>query len=281
MQLLNRLTIGLLHADDASSPLNTLPDLFINNGTLVDLPCPDEVPDHAENNHAPSHHDRVVHRLRRDWSRRRPDRPEDDEDHVDTCICVVDDAKDSRDVEGTPDQWRGVECNGVSLRTGGARCGGGLVDDLLALISIAGLCDTSVAVDAMLGIKAGRVDRVHVGVDLALDAAVKQHRGRQEVRGIEARDGQADDVVEGNCAADVDEMEQSGKTGDDADGNNWDFVVFRDLAQGRREWRAVVASETPCHAAGGRGNADGTCPRQGKDDGAHDSGTGGGVDGIY
>lgn len=62
------------------------------------------IPNDAKDDHTASDHYAVVHRGGVDWRHRRPDAPEYDKDHIETCVSIVDRPKYTWNVPGSPYQ---------------------------------------------------------------------------------------------------------------------------------------------------------------------------------
>lgn len=87
-----------------------------------------------------------------------------------------------------------------------------------------------------------------IGEDVALDAMVEKKCGWKEVRAVEASNGERDDIVESCVRANVDQCQEAGEGGDDADSDDGDFGASVDFADDGREWCSLVAGEGPSHS---------------------------------
>lgn len=84
---------------------HNLRDLIIDPRSLVLPPPTNEIPDNTKYDDTTGHNNRVVHCGRRHRGLWWPHRPEDDKDHIYTCVCIVDRSQNSGNMPRTPGQW--------------------------------------------------------------------------------------------------------------------------------------------------------------------------------
>lgn len=247
------------HRDHRPTPAHHLHHICIHQRAFVLPSAPDRVPYPREDQNPSRDNNTVVHRASRHGRLRRPDRPEDDEHHIDACVCVVDRPQQPGDVPRPPDQ---LDLRDSHFRRAGRH-------HFLRLVRSGAFGRGG----EVLGIGP-------VGHDVAFDAVVEQQARGEEVRAVEAGDGQGDDVVEGGVAPDVDERQEAGEAADGQHRDDGDLVVGRDLAEESRGGGPAVAGERPGHPRGGGDDSRGACPGQGEDDGPHGDGAALGLYGV-
>lgn len=184
----------------------------LEDGTCVLPSAPDEIVHRAEDDDKPEHQRGVVHRRGRRRVRRREEAEEPDDYHVRARERVVGDAEPSGQVEGSPDQIvllvaRGhgpaadVGCHAMG-RLGGSGCRG---------------CE-----------RCGAVGAVAMS-DEACAAAPEEEEGRDEVCGVEAGDGEREDVIEYRGGFQTDQVDEGPDRGDDGNGDEGDGGSLVDL----------------------------------------------------
>ena len=155
------------------------PGIPFRQRPLVLLLSPHKIIKDAERNRRKCQQDAVVHVLRRRWSRRRPETPEQHKEDVDAGIGVVDDAEDAGEVPGSPG-----ELGFRNLARGIVR-GGECRDQVWYSVGI---------VEGVRGI----------WFDLSGCASPEEQSAGDEVGHVEAGGGEGDDVFEDGGGADVD-----------------------------------------------------------------------------
>lgn len=246
--------------------MHDLGNFLVDQRTRVILPGPHKVPDSTQNKHTGRDDDTIVHGGIINWCARRPDTPEDDEEHVHACIKVVNGAENTRDLPRTPDQRRLrnfiLELLGGFFRMvafgarGGARAGDGLIRVCIRGFGAQGGSRFLLSTGARAGgcIREA-IEHSSVGQNVSFHPVVEKEYAWEEIGAVKSGDRQGNHIVEGGRGADVDERQGCGKSADYGDRYDGDFGAMVHLLQETGKWQALVSCKGPGHTRCGSSNA--------------------------